>query len=148
MVAEVIADISNSEIDRIFDYEIGSLEIGAGFRVLVPFGRFETEGYVVAVKEKSEYPNLKPIIRALDDKAVISEEMLALMDYMTDRYHLRKADVLRLFIPAQMRGGRVKELTVKYARLADEYRNADPSGFIKPSATAQNDLFWYLQESS
>ena len=84
MVAEVIADISNSEIDRIFDYEIGSLEIGAGFRVLVPFGRFETEGYVVAVKEKSEYPNLKPIIRALDDKAVISEEMLALMDYMTD----------------------------------------------------------------
>lgn len=147
MVAEVIADISSSEIDRIFDYEIGSLEIGAGFRVLVPFGRFETEGYVVAVKEKSEYPNLKPIIRALDDKAVISEEMLALMDYMTDRYHLRKADVLRLFIPAQMRGGRVKELTVKYARLADEYRNADPSGFIKPSATAQNDLFWYLQET-
>lgn len=147
MVAEVIADISSSEIDRIFDYEIGSLEIGAGFRVLVPFGRFETEGYVVAVKEKSEYPNLKPIIRALDDKAVISEEMLALMDYMTDRYHLRKADVLRLFIPSQMRGGRVKELTVKYARLADEYRNADPSGFIKPSATAQNDLFWYLQET-
>ena len=30
MVAEVIVDISSSEIDRIFDYEIGSLEIGAG----------------------------------------------------------------------------------------------------------------------
>ena len=146
MVAEVIVDISSSEIDRIFDYEIGSLDIGAGFRVLVPFGRTETEGYVVAVKEKSEYPNLKPIIRPLDESAVISQEMLALMDYMTDRYHLRKVDVLRLFIPAQMRGGRVKELTVKYARLADEYRHADPSGFIKPNATAQNDLFFYLQE--
>ena len=31
MVAEVIVDISSSEIDRIFDYEIGSLDIGAGF---------------------------------------------------------------------------------------------------------------------
>lgn len=146
MVAEVIVDISSSEIDRIFDYEIGSLDIGAGFRVLVPFGRTETEGYVVAVKEKSEYPNLKPIIRTLDETAVISEEMLSLMDYMTNRYHLRKVDVLRLFIPAQMRGGRVKELTVKYARLADEYRTTDPATFIKPTATAQLDLFYYLQE--
>ena len=117
MVAEVIVDISSSEIDRIFDYEIGSLDIGAGFRVLVPFGRTETEGYVVAVKEKSEYPNLKPIIRTLDETAVISEEMLSLMDYMTNRYHLRKVDVLRLFIPAQMRGGKVREKTVDVARL-------------------------------
>lgn len=147
MVAEVIVDVSNGEVDRIFDYALdGSLGIGAGFRVLVPFGRKEIEGYVVAVKEKSDFPELKSVIRALDSTAVISPEMLDLMNYMTKRYHLRRVDVLRLFIPAQMRGGRVKELTVKYARLASEYRFADPATFIRPYAKAQNELFCYLQE--
>ena len=147
MIAEVIVDISTSEVDKVFDYSLdGSPDIRAGFRVLVPFGRMTVEGYVVGIKEKSEYPGLKPITKKLDDYPVISEEMLALMNYMTARYHLRKVDVLRLFIPAQMRGGRVKELVVKYARIADEYVGRDEAQFIRSSATAQHDLFAYLSE--
>lgn len=149
MVAEVIVDISNSEVDKVFDYLIdGSPEIRAGFRVLVPFGKTTVEGYVIKVKENSDYPieKLKPIHSALDDYPVISTEMMALMEYMRERYHLRTVDVLRLFIPAQMRGGRVKELTVKYAYLSDEYRERDVAQFIRPSATAQMDLVCHLQE--
>lgn len=147
MVAEVIVDISNSEVDKVFDYSTdGSSEIRAGFRVLVPFGRMTVEGFVIGMKETSEFGNLKPIIKTLDKTQVISDEMLSLMEYMTDRYHLRKADVLRLFIPSQMRGGRVKELVVKYARISDEYIGRDEAQFIKPSASAQLDLFYHLSE--
>lgn len=147
MIAEVIVDISNSEVDRVFDYSLeGSPEIRAGFRVLVPFGRQTVEGYVIRLKESSDFVGLKAVIKALDDCQVISDEMLSLMDYMTDRYHLRRADALRLFIPAQMRGGRVKELKVKYAEIADEYRGRDETEFIRPSAKAQLDLYYHLSE--
>lgn len=47
---------------------------------------------------------------------------------------------------AQMRGGRVKELVVKHARIADEYVGRDEAQFIRSSATAQHDLFAYLSE--
>lgn len=147
MIAEVIVDISNSEVDRVFDYSLdGSPDVTAGFRVLVPFGRMTVEGYVVRVKESSDYPAVKPIERAIDDYPVINEEMLALMDYMTERYHLRRVDVLRLFIPSQMRGGRVKELTVKKARVAAEYKGRDETEFIRKGARAQIELFRHLSE--
>lgn len=147
MVAEVIVDISTSEVDKVFDYSLdGSPDIRAGFRVLVPFGRMSVEGYVVGIKESSDYLGLKPITKRLDDYPVISEEMLALMNFMTAKYHLRKVDVLRLFIPAQMRGGRVKELVIKYARIADEYAGRDEAQFIRSSATTQHDIFAYLTE--
>ena len=53
-------------------------------------------------------------------------------------------DVLRLFIPAAMRGGRVRELTRQYARLSEAYRDRDPNEFIKKTALAQHELFEYL----
>lgn len=71
--------------------------------------------------------------------------MLALMNFMTKAYHLRKVDVLRLFIPSQMRGGKVKELTVKYASIAEEYRDKDEMLFIRPSAQAQR-FVYHLSE--
>ena len=38
MIAEVIVDISNSEVDKVFDYSIdGHSEAKEGFRVLVSF---------------------------------------------------------------------------------------------------------------
>ena len=57
MVAEVIVDISNSEVDRIFDYEIdSSLSLRAGFRVLVPFGRMTVEGYITSLSYEEPRP--------------------------------------------------------------------------------------------
>ena len=62
MIAEVIVDISNSEVDRIFDY-LAAHDIRPGCRVLVPFGRKQIEGIVIALKETSEHlDKLKPII--------------------------------------------------------------------------------------
>ena len=52
MIAEVIVDISNSEVDRIFDYSFDIPEVVRGSRVSVPFGNRKIEGYVVSVKEK------------------------------------------------------------------------------------------------
>ena len=149
MIAEVIVDISNSEVDRVFDYKLDEHSSATvGSRVLIPFGPKTQEGYVIALKEKSEYDNgkLKSILDVLDPMPVIGKEMLDLMYFMTNKYHLRKVDVLRLFIPSELRGGRVKELVKEYASLSPEFRNKDPQEFIRKGAKAQSELYEYLLE--
>ncbi len=88
MIAEVIVDISNSEVDRVFDYKIDEhSSASVGSRVLIPFGPKTQEGYVIAIKEKSDYDNgkLKSILDVLDPMPVIGKEMLELMYFMTKK---------------------------------------------------------------
>ncbi len=143
--AEVIVDISNSEVDRIFDYKaISGVETGS--RVIVPFGPRNIEGYVVKLKNESDYPTekIKPIVSVLDPYPVISSQMLKVMALMRSKYHLRIVDVLRLFIPSQMRGGKVKELKKEFTYLNPEFKIEDIDKFIKPSAAAQREIFYHL----
>lgn len=142
MYAKVIVDISNNELDRIFDYEVGDLDLAAGDRVFVPFGPRKIEGYVIETNETTSCPTdkIKPVIGKLDDYPVITPEMLALMRYMIKSYHLRIIDTLRLFIPAQMRGGKVKALSRKFVFISPEAKIEQ----IKPSAKMQLDAYSYV----
>ncbi|MDE7348962.1 MAG: hypothetical protein K2N53_04805, partial [Clostridia bacterium] len=121
MIAKVIVDISNSQTDKIFDYEIPSnLDVRKGSRVIVPFGPRRIEGFCIDIADKSDVTSLKYVEAVLDDFVCISEEMLALMRYMKDKFYIRYVDALRLFIPSKLRGGRVKELTRIYLALAPD----------------------------
>ncbi len=148
MIAEVIVDISNSEVDRIFDYVVGNVAVKCGSRVMIPFGNRKIEGYVIGLKDNTDVPpdKLKEICDVLDDRPVIGKEMMTLAHEMSKRYHLRYVDILRLFIPSQMRGGKIKELKKRYVRIADAYRECSPDTFIRPSAKAQREVFDYVAE--
>ena len=113
MYAEVIVDISASAVDKIFDYDISGFDISEGYRVNVPFGNFITEGFVVRIKENTNYDKskVKKILSVKDDFAVINPEMIELMHHMCKLYHLKYIDVLRLFLPSEMRTGKVKPLS-------------------------------------
>lgn len=119
MIAQVIVDISNSEVDRIFDYLIPSdFELSKGDRVMVPFGNRSIEGFVINFTEEqpSKY-ELKYIERKLDETPLISEEMLALMEFMKSKFYIRYVDSLRLFIPNKLRGNKVKKLIKEFVTL-------------------------------
>ena len=53
MILEVIVNISNSDVDRTFDYEGDDVPIGS--RVVVEFGKKRLIGFVIGKKEKSEF---------------------------------------------------------------------------------------------
>lgn len=116
MIAEVIVDIASSEVDRIFEYvcEDGTLP---GSRVKVPFGNTYTAGFVISTKEKSDFPieKLKRIASVYDEPPAINEECLALSKKIAKRYMAPMAAVLRLFLPAEMRTGKVHEKLLRYA---------------------------------
>ena len=146
MYAEVIVDIAAAEVDRIFDYDCGSFNIPKGVRVTVPFGRLKVEGFVIGLKDKTDVPadRLKTVCDVIDNSPIITDEMFSLMEFMSEKLHLMKVDILRLFIPSAMRGGRVKELVRRLAILSEDYRGRDPDEFIKKSALAQRDIYEYL----
>ena len=144
MIYSVIVDVSASEVDRIFDYKGEGYKVGA--RVLVDFAHRKTEGYIVAEKETTDYDpsKIKEIIRPLDDFNAISEDLLELGEFMRREYHLRWADVLRLFIPAEMRGNRVKVLSKKQICLSTDDSLDVILSSLKPNATLQRDLVTFL----
>ena len=140
MIAEVIVDISTSEIDKVFDYLIPEdLSINLGDRVEVNFAGRNIEGIVINLKETSsfDFNKLKPINKRLDDFTAILPEMIDLMWYMQKKYNLRLADILRLFIPVQLRGGRVRELKRNAVRLKSGIDFDEALSKIKANAVAQ-----------
>ena len=121
MVAEVIVDIASGETDKVFEYLCDG-DVVAGARVRAPFGGRWLPGFVMCVKETSDYPmeKLKKVQPCDDGLPALTPECLSLADKLTKRYKVPKALTLRLFLPSEMRTGRVRELTKKYATLCVE----------------------------
>ncbi|MBO4573267.1 MAG: primosomal protein N' [Clostridia bacterium] len=122
MIAEVIVDIAHSDVDKIFDYNCPIPEVTVGSRVVVPFGNTKTEGIVINVKDKSDFPaaRLKNVLRALDDVPAVTLEGIELMRFMKAKYHIPSAAILRLFLPTEMRKGKVKKKLVTYVSLNED----------------------------
>ncbi len=113
MFAKVIIDQDVKALDKVFEYIIpDNLNINVGMRVYVPFGQRILQGFVIDINNSCEYDEnkLKKIISKIDDFSAIKPEMIDLMHYMAKKNHLKLASILRLFIPAEMREGKVKEL--------------------------------------
>lgn len=119
-VAQVIVDIAHSQVDRVFDYALGALCPVPGSRVKVPFGRTQTEGYVVALASETQVPQdkLRPITAILDDAPVIAPALIDLAFWMQRHYHCLLAEALRLMLPPGLRGERIKPKQALFAALA------------------------------
>lgn len=144
MIAEVVVDVLNSNVDRIYDYRVLDEEKTLlGSRVLVNFAGRNVSGIVVAVKTQSELncEKLKPILSVLDSAAV-GGEMLALMRHMAECNHMLLADILRLFMPGEMRSGKVREKNVQFIALAE---NAD-FGLVRESSKKQWEAIEFMRE--
>ncbi|MDE7296577.1 MAG: hypothetical protein K2N84_04850, partial [Clostridia bacterium] len=141
MVCEVIVDIAHSDVDKIFDYAC-DFPVEAGTRVTVPFGKQTVTGFVVRVKEHSTYPveKLKKIYRKAEDYPALNAECLALAQKLAARYRCPLALTLRLFLPAEMRTGKVAERYYSVIKLSGE---GEPPN---PRAKAQIALVCYLEE--
>ncbi|MDR3263989.1 MAG: primosomal protein N' [Clostridiales bacterium] len=144
MIAEVIIDISNDEVDRVFDYNAAP-DIKTGSRVIVPFLNRAVQGYVIKLKESSEFAGKLKDIGEVLDESVISGGLIALMDFMTYKYNLRRIDVLHLYLPPDMRGGRVKELKRKFVILNPEMPYETILSGIRKTQPRQTELVESLE---
>ena len=149
MFADVIVDINNVEVDKIFEYRFQDCKITLGSRVVVPFGNKVIDGIVIGVKETSEYPpeKIKSIYRLLEETPALTEETISLMQYVCETCYVTRAAALRLFLPVEMRKGRVKEQFIKYVTLTEDIRVDEVVLKLRKSALKQKDLLYYLEEN-
>ena len=119
--AQVIVDLSAEAVDRLFTYSVpAGMILLPGQQVEVPFGPRRLEGFVVSLSDSTDLPpeRVKPVLRAVRDYPIILPELMELASWMHRRYLCNLVDALRLMIPAEMRGGRVREKTRRMAHLA------------------------------
>ncbi|MBQ9124259.1 MAG: primosomal protein N' [Acholeplasmatales bacterium] len=114
LIAEVIIDIENKQVNRSFDYLIPSHlndVIKIGYRVIVPFGSLKRTGFVIDIKETTEYKNnLKEIIDTLDVRRVLNEEFIDLAKYIAENNFSFYATSLQTMIPTALK--------IKYQKVA------------------------------
>ena len=104
-VARIAISKATYHIDRPYDYSIPDDYAGRvlpGMRVLVEFSRYASpvEGLVLALASSSRFDALKPVIRILDDKPVLSSKQLKLALYMREQYFCTIYDAVRTILPA------------------------------------------------
>lgn len=149
MFADVIVDITHSEVDKIFEYSFTDCQITIGSRVVVPFGKKFIEGIVINVKQTSKYPQekIKPIQHLLETTPALTSETLELMKYICKTCYVTRASALRLFLPSEMRKGKVKEQFTRYIELVDGFNLDLALASLRKSALKQKDLLCYLSEN-
>ena len=102
MIAKIAVSAATFAIDKPYSYYVPEgIEVSAGIRVMVPFGRSNrhTEGVVLSLEEGSA-DGLKPIARPLDDAPVLSQTMLRLAAFLRERYFCTFYDAIRAMLPA------------------------------------------------
>lgn len=102
MFAEIIINSNARSLNRIFDYIVPKeleKEIKIGARVLVPFGKGKKveDGFVIDLKENSEFANKE--ICQIDAKESLTEENIILAKLMARKYFCNISDCIKLMLP-------------------------------------------------
>ena len=90
----------------LFDYTVGeAMEVVVGQRVLVPFGRRQLVGVVMACVSDTEVDaqRIKPVTRTLDDCAPLSSELLRLLNFCSDYYRYPIGQTVLPALPTRLR---------------------------------------------
>ncbi|MGG2026820.1 primosomal protein N' [Gottfriedia sp. S16(2024)] len=86
--ASVLVDVSVRQTDRPFDYKVPTRwqeAIQPGMRVIVPFGPRKVQGFVLSIKETTNLEKVKEIEEVLDVMPVLTEELLLLGSYLSQK---------------------------------------------------------------
>ena len=145
MYASVIIDQDAKALDRVFEYLVpADLPAQLGMRVIVPFGARYIQGFIVGLSDECSYDaaKLKPIHSLVEDFSAIKPEMLEVMKFMADKYHLKLASVLRLFLPSEMREDKVRELFSTFYLLNDKIEIN-----LSKNAKKQAEIIEFLKKS-
>lgn len=113
MFAQVVVDVPNVDTDKPFDYRVPpelAPFIIIGSRVTVPFGNRLIQGYVVHLMETTTVPRVKAIDDVLDSTPPLTEELIQLGGWLSQRYICRRYHAYQAMLPAALRSSYKKQV--------------------------------------
>lgn len=126
MVVGVLVELSNKNIDKVFEYSVPKLieeKIQIGIRVRVPFGRMTLEGFVLEIKgSKSTEKELREVIDVVDADIVLNSEMLNLGKKMQEMTLATLISCYQVMLPKALKAKNGSNVNIKFDTL---YRLGD-----------------------
>ncbi len=107
MTAQVFVNIPVKSIAKPYTYRVPPelAQVGAGWRVFVPFGGRRVEGFILETKQQTAAAlaglPLKDILAAVDEEAWFQPVMLEEARWMASFYLCSLAETMRLFMPGK-----------------------------------------------
>ena len=112
-IASVIVDVPARQTNHTFDYAVPKQWEGIiqpGMRVAVPFGPRKIQGFVMELKDSSDFEKLKEIDSLLDIEPVLTEELLTLGNWLTEETLCLKIVAYQAMLPAALKANYKKFL--------------------------------------
>jgi len=126
-ILEIVLDVP---LERVFDYMWSgeTLPVPGQF-ALVNFGRRETVGLIVGVKDSSEVPRdkLKPVIAIREQLFPVSAQWIALCEFAADYYQRGLGEVALPSIPKNCRASKTTALDKALKKLTQPQKPITPS---------------------
>ena len=144
MYAEVAVENTLYAFDILYSYSVPDAlagKVAAGERVVVPFGRGNRKriGLVFRLSEACAAEKIKPIEAVIDEKPVLSEELLRLCEWIRDNTFCTYFDAFRTILPpglgyslktfCTVNDGFSGELCENESALLEKLRKADKETF-------------------
>ncbi len=126
MIVQLIVNSNAKDLNRIFDYNVPAKFVGTihiGSKVLVPFGTMKRlqEGFVIGIKEKSEY-KIKDIAKV--EEGGLNEEKVILAKLMAHKYFCNISECIKLMLPpgttSKNADNRIKDKLARFVYLIKE----------------------------
>lgn len=156
MIANVIVDVATSQTNRPFDYKIPEQWtniIEKGMRVIVPFGNRRVQGIVVGLHQESDVHKLKPIEKLLDLEPVLTDELIKLGFWLSDRTLSFKLTAMQAMLPVALKVNYKKvikinqkdKLPLEVAALFERREEVDWNEVLRLSATKVKQIHQLLK---
>ena len=120
MIVGVLVELSNKNIDRIFDYIVpSSLEskVKIGIRVTVPFNNQILEGFILSINKTKTDRELKEVINIVDDDIILDNELLELGKYMSTKTLSTLISCYQVMLPKALKAQAKTSIHIKHEKI-------------------------------
>lgn len=144
MIAKVLVEINNINVDKTFDYIVPFEyieNIKIGMRVKVPFASRELEGFALdLVNSTDNNYELKEIISIVDEKPILNNELLHLGQFMSKKYFSTLISCYQTMLPKALKAQNKTTINKKMIKYVELCSNSFPK--LKPN---QEKIVEYLR---
>lgn len=144
MIAKVLVEINNINVDKTFDYIVPFEyieKIKIGMRVKVPFASRELEGFVLdLVNSVDDNYELKEIISIVDAEPILNNELLHLGQFMSKKYFSTLISCYQTMLPKALKAQNKTNINKKMIKYVELCSNSFPK--LKPN---QEKIVEYLR---
>lgn len=116
MIASIIVEVGAKAVDKVFDYKIPNElidRIKIGSKVVVPFATRTLEGFVLGIKDTSDYDDVKSIISVSDD-ILLDDEMIYIGKEIAKKTLCSLVSAYQVMLPKALRASYGTDIRVKY----------------------------------